>query len=86
MEIQQASGEFGNHNRTLRICFPVDPEYIASLDSVLVDKSKNHPFMKPSVSSDGKKFRWAIAKYTPLSLTLSECVKVEQPTHTKIDS
>lgn len=72
-EMQQASGEFGNNKRTLRTCFPVDPEFLASLDSPLIDRSKNHPLMKP-----GKNFRWALAKYTPLGLTLSECVKVDE--------
>ena len=74
-EIHQASGEFGNHKRSLRICFPVDSEYLASIESPLIDKSKNHPFMKPCIVNDSK-FRWAVAKYTPLGLTLSECVKV----------
>ena len=71
-EMQQASV---SDRRTMRLCFSVDPEYLATIDSPLVDKSKPHPLMRATVF-EGRKFAWVVPKYTPLSITITDCVKV----------
>lgn len=71
-EMQQASI---SDRRTMRLCFSIDPEYLATLDSPLVDRSKPHPLMRASVS-EGRKVAWVVPKYTPLSITIADCVKV----------
>jgi ATP-dependent RNA helicase DHX37/DHR1 len=63
--------------RSMRMCFPVDPEYLANLDSPLIDRSKAHPMMRPMVLQDGRKIAFVVPKYTPLSLTLVDCLKVD---------
>lgn len=75
-EMQQASGQFGNNKRSMRICFPVDPEYLATVDSPLIDKTKPHAMLKPSVVG-GRKMAWVVPRYTPLSVTITDCVKVD---------
>ena len=72
-EMVQASGEFSD-KRTMRTCFIIDPEYLAeSVESPLVDRSKPHPLMKPR-SVGQKRYGYFVAKYLPLSLTISECI------------
>ena len=75
-EMQQASGQFGNNKRCMRICFPVDPEYLATVDSPLIDKTRSHAMLKPSVVG-GRKIAWVVPRYTPLSVTITDCVKVD---------
>ena len=62
--------------RTMRMCFGVDPEYLATIDSPLVDRSKSHPLLKPTIVGD-RKIGWVVPKYTPLSAVLSSATKVD---------
>ena len=75
-EMQQASGEFGNNRRSMRVCFAVDPEYMATMESPLIDKSKPHAMLKPTVVN-GRKIAWIVPRYTPLSVVISDCAKVD---------
>jgi ATP-dependent RNA helicase DHX37/DHR1 len=62
--------------RSMRMCFPIDPEYLATVNSPLIDRSKIHPMMKTSVLKDGRKVSWVIPRYIPLSITIVDCMKI----------
>ena len=61
--------------RTMRIFMQIDPEHLASLNSPLIDKSKNHHFLKPSVVK-GERVEWRVPRYSPLGTEIVSCVRV----------
>jgi ATP-dependent RNA helicase DHX37/DHR1 len=71
-EMQQASM---TDRRTMKLCFPVDPEFLATVDSPLIDRSKPHPLMRASFN-EGRKIMWVVPRYIPLSITITDCTKV----------
>lgn len=73
-EMQQSN--FGTDRRAMRICFAVDPDYLATVSSPLIDRSKPHAMMKPTVVGE-RRIGWVVPRYIPLSLTIIDCLKVD---------
>jgi ATP-dependent RNA helicase DHX37/DHR1 len=75
VEMVQASGEFSD-KRTMKMCFEIDVEFFATIESPLIDLSKQHPLMKPTKVGD-RMFKYVIPRYLPLSINIADCVPVE---------
>ena len=73
-DMQQSSV---SERRSMRMCFPIDPEYLATVKSPLIDRSKPHPMMKSMLLKDGRRVAWVVPRYTPLSITIVDCIKVD---------
>jgi ATP-dependent RNA helicase DHX37/DHR1 len=73
-DMQQSST---SDRRSMRVCFPVDAEYLATIESPLIDRTKPHPMMRPTMLKNGRKIAFVVPRYTPLSMTIVECIKVE---------